>query len=235
MSVVLTACGPTPTSTPTVNALRPAAVGSALCPASRFSDGSVYAQVTLAKTNCEVAASVASRSDSAKGGAYTASGFSCSATKEAGSGSPWAAAWGSTYYAYSCARGGQEVAFNWGTDYTYGSSSSGSSTPTPSPSSGALQPAALGQGDCQAVRLSDGSVYAQIAVANTTCAVADSVAGGADSARGSAYSAAGFACAPTTEGAGSPWAGAWGSTYYAYSCADGGEQVAFNWGTDYTY
>jgi hypothetical protein len=26
-----------------------------------------------------------------------------------------------------------------------------------------------------------------------------------------------------------------GGKYYAYSCADGSEQIAFNWRTDYTY
>jgi hypothetical protein len=34
---------------------------------------------------------------------------------------------------------------------------------------------------------------------------------------------------------GSPWSSAWGGTYYAYLCKDGSAQVAFNWGTDYTY
>jgi hypothetical protein len=108
----------------------------------------------------------------------------------------------------------------------------GSTTP---PSSGSLQPAPVGSGECQAQQFSDGSVYAQIAVSNTSCGVAASVAQDADSAQGAPYASDGFSCTATAEGAGSAWSSAWGGTYYAYSCADGSEQVAFNWGTDYTY
>jgi hypothetical protein len=92
--VVLTACGRTATSTPAASALQPASVRRALCPASRFADGSVYAQITLAKTSCAVAASVASGSNAAKGAACNSAGFSCIAKNEYGSGSPWAAVWG---------------------------------------------------------------------------------------------------------------------------------------------
>jgi hypothetical protein len=106
---------------------------------------------------------------------------------------------------------------------------------TTAPSSGALQPAPVGSGQCQAEAFSDGSVYAQIAVSNTTCDVAATVAQDADSAQGAPYASDGFSCAATAEGPGSAWSSAWGGTYYAYSCADGSEQVAFNWGTDYTY
>jgi hypothetical protein len=106
---------------------------------------------------------------------------------------------------------------------------------TPAPSSGALQPAPVGSGQCQAEGFSDGSVYAQIAVSNTTCDVAATVAQEADSAEGAPYTSDGFSCTATAEGAGSAWSSAWGGTYYAYSCADGSDQVAFNWGTDYTY
>jgi hypothetical protein len=98
-----------------------------------------------------------------------------------------------------------------------------------------LSPAPVGSGSCQAHRFADGSVYAQIATSGAGCAVADSVAAGADKARGAAYRAAGFACKGTAEGAGSKWSSAWGGTYYAYSCKDGSGEVAFNWGTDYTY
>ena len=28
---------------------------------------------------------------------------------------------------------------------------------------------------------------------------------------------------------------AWSGTYYAYNCAAGAQQIAFNWGTQYTY
>jgi hypothetical protein len=107
--------------------------------------------------------------------------------------------------------------------------------PTTAPSSGPLQPAPVGSGECQAQQFSDGSVYAQIAVSNTTCAVAATVAQGADAAQGAPYTSGGFSCTATAEGAGSAWSSAWGGTYYAYSCADGSEQAAFNWGTDYTY
>src|SRR5262249_40814184 len=102
----------------------------------------------------------------------------------------------------------------------------GSTTP---PSSGSLQPAPVGSGECQAQQFSDGSVYAQIAVSNASCGAAASVAQGADSAQGAPYASSGFSCTATAEGAGSAWASAWGGTYYAYSCADGSEQVAFNW------
>jgi hypothetical protein len=106
---------------------------------------------------------------------------------------------------------------------------------TTAPSSGALQPAPVGSGECQAEEFSDGSVYAQIAVSDTTCDVAATVAQDADSAQGAPYTSDGFSCTATAEGPGSAWSSAWGGTYYAYSCADGSEQVAFNWGTDYTY
>ena len=45
----------------------------------------------------------------------------------------------------------------------------------------------------------------------------------------------GFSCSATAEGPVSRWSLAWGGTYYAYSCADGSLEVAFDWGTDYTY
>jgi hypothetical protein len=111
----------------------------------------------------------------------------------------------------------------------------GGGSTTPPPSSGALQPTPVGSGECQAEQFSDGSVYAQIAVSNTTCDVAATVAQGADSAQGAPYASDGFSCTATAEGPGSTWSSAWGGTCYAYSCADGSEQVAFNWGADYTY
>jgi hypothetical protein len=108
------------------------------------------------------------------------------------------------------------------------------SQPTSS-ASGRLEPAALGSGDCQASRFTSGDVYAQIATSGATCVQADDVAERSDSARGAAYRGDGFSCSATAEGASSQWSSAWGRTYYAYSCVDGSEQVAFNWGTDYTY
>jgi hypothetical protein len=101
------------------------------------------------------------------------------------------------------------------------------------PPPAALQPTPVNQGQCTYVQFPDGSIAAQIAIANTACAVADSVLNGSDTAKGGPYNAAGFSCAATAEGAGSPWASAWIGTYYAYSCANGSEQVAFNWGPNY--
>jgi hypothetical protein len=99
-----------------------------------------------------------------------------------------------------------------------------------------LLPAPLGHGQCQAVEFSDRSVQAQIAVYNTNCTVATGVLGpAADRAKGAPYTDDGFTCTATKEGAGSSWASAWGTDYYAYNCADGAAQAAFNWGTDYTY
>jgi len=54
-------------------------------------------------------------------------------------------------------------------------------------------------------------------------------------AQGAAFSSAGFSCAAAPQGPGSPWATAWSGTYYAYNCAAGAQQIAFNWGTQYTY
>lgn len=99
-----------------------------------------------------------------------------------------------------------------------------------------LLPSPLGHGQCQAVEFSDRSVQAQIAVYNTNCSVTTGILGpAADRAKGAPYSTDGFNCTATKEGPGSTWASAWGSGYYAYNCADGAAQAAFNWGTDYTY
>ena len=57
----------------------------------------------------------------------------------------------------------------------------------------------------------------------------------ADTAGGKAFSWNGFECSATPEGAGSTWAAAWAKGYVAYHCADGVEQVAFTWGSDYFY
>ena len=100
---------------------------------------------------------------------------------------------------------------------------------------GTLKPAPVGQAQCQATKFADGSVVAQIAVENTDCTSVQPVEASADTARGAPYSKDGFSCSATAEGAGSPWASAWSGTYYAYSCKNGSAQVAFNWGTNYTY
>jgi hypothetical protein len=93
---------------------------------------------------------------------------------------------------------------------------------------GPLLPTAVDGGKCQAARFADKSVYAQIAVARATCAQVPTVAAGADRARGSSYSAAGFACVALAH---HPTNGYWISDYVSYSCRNGDEQIAFNWGT----
>jgi hypothetical protein len=99
-----------------------------------------------------------------------------------------------------------------------------------------LLPSPLGHGQCQAVEFTDRSVQAQIAVFNTNCNVTTAILGpAADRAKGGPYKVDGFTCTSTKQGPGSTWATAWGSDYYAYDCADGPAQAAFNWGTDYTY
>ena len=111
LSLALTACGAAAnrggTGATSGSQLEPADVGSAQCPASKFDDGSVYAQVAMRVSTCQVAA----RSDQARGASYAADGFSCTATTE-GADSPWSSAWDGTYYAYSCADGSVPVAFN---------------------------------------------------------------------------------------------------------------------------
>ncbi len=104
------------------------------------------------------------------------------------------------------------------------------------PSSNALQPTEVGSGDCQAKRFPDESAYAQIAYGGgATCTLAEEVGYGADGAKGAAYNKDGFSCSAIAESAGSKWASAWTGTYYDYTCAEGTEQIAFNWGTDYAY
>jgi len=100
---------------------------------------------------------------------------------------------------------------------------------------GAVQPAPVGSGECQAKRFPDESVYAQVAVSEVACEVLESVAYGADAAQGAAYSRDGFTCTSTAEGAGSMWASAWTGTYYAYACVAGSKLAAFNWGAHYAY
>ncbi len=103
-------------------------------------------------------------------------------------------------------------------------------------SSTALQPTEVGSGDCQAKRFPDESAYAQIADGGgATCTFAEEVGYGADGAKGAAYNKDGFSCSAISEGAGSKWASAWTGTYYDYTCTEGTEQVAFNWGTHYAY
>jgi hypothetical protein len=93
---------------------------------------------------------------------------------------------------------------------------------------GPLLPTTVDAGQCQAARLADKSVYAQIAIARATCTQVPTVAAGADRARGKSYSAAGFTCVATPA---QPGNGYWISSYYSYNCRNGDDQIAFNWGT----
>jgi hypothetical protein len=179
-----------------------------------------------------VAEKVLVGSDSARGATYQADGFTCASTKE-GAKSAWASAWGGTYYAYRCVSSSKQVAFNWGADYTYAGSRA-TTTTVPRSSDGHLLPSPVGSGQCQASD-KDGSVDAQVAISGVGCSVAESVMGGAFAAKGASYRRDGFSCTATTEGPNSSWSGAWGGTYHAYDCTDGAQQIAFNWGTDYTY
>lgn len=235
-SSATTAPGPSSatTSSATSSNLEPTALGDGQCYAGGATGGGVYAQVAESNTTCEVATTVAATAGNAKGTAFSLDGFSCTAVV-AGSSSPWASAWSGTYYTYSCKNGDKQVAFNWGSNYSYGSAG-----PTPTATSspvvaGTLQPAAVGDAPCDAGSATDEGTYAQVAVSGTTCPQAKTVAAAAGTARGGAYSIDGYSCAANSEGAGSTWASAWGSTYYDYSCKNGTAQVAFNWGTDYTY
>jgi hypothetical protein len=214
--------------------LKPTALGDGQCYAGGTTGGGVYAQVAESDTTCEVAVTVAATAGNAKGTAFSIDSFSCTAVA-AGPSSPWDSAWRGTYYTYSCKDGDEQVAFNWGSDYA-GVSAGQTPTATTSPVvAGTLQPATVGDAQCGAGDTSDEGTYAQVAVSGATCPQATMVAYAAGSARGGAYSVDGFSCTANPEGAGSTWASAWGGTYYAYSCKNGAAQVAFNWGTDYTY
>jgi hypothetical protein len=212
--------------------LKPSPVGEGQCSYYPWSTGAAAAQVAESGTTCTVAVKVIMGSESARGAAYHADGFTCASTKE-GVGSTWASAWGGTYYAYDCVDGSAQVAFNWGADYTYAGSGA-TTTTTPRSSGGHLLPSPLGSGQCQAGDKND-SVYAQVAVSGVSCTVAESVMIGSTTAKGSPYKSHSFTCTAKTEGAHTAWSGAWAGTYHAYDCVDGSEQVAFNWGTHYTY
>jgi hypothetical protein len=107
--------------------------------------------------------------------------------------------------------------------------------PTGGPAPG-LQPSTVGDGQCPATSPGGGSTVAEFALAGgATCRTAEVVAKQAAVAQGNPYVADGFSCSATAEGPVSRWSLAWGGTYYAYSCTDGSLEVAFAWGTDYTY
>jgi len=99
--------------------LQPTDVESAQCPASKFPDSSVHAQVAVHRPTGQVAAVVAAGSDPARGASYERDGFRCIVAREEGPTSLWATAWSGTYYAHSRARGSAQLAFSWGTADTY--------------------------------------------------------------------------------------------------------------------
>ena len=214
--------------------------GQGMCQAQAFADGSVQAQIAVYQTTCsEATAVLGPAADHAHGGPYSAAGFACEATVE-GPGSQWAAAWGGTYFAYSCAKGTAQAAFNWGRTYIYGESGGGSSSGAPSTSGTPtfsavghhLLPTAVNQGMCQYVGFSDGSYAAESRWSARHARSRDRWPA-APTVQIMAYASGSFACKATTEGAGSPWTAAWIGTYYAYTCAGGSAQAAFNWGRHY--
>jgi hypothetical protein len=223
--------------------LLPAPIGSGQCQYQEFIDRSYQAQIAVFEANCTEADAVGIGAFQARGAAYHSDGFACTASA-AGAGSEWASTWVGTYYVYDCQAGAVQVAFNWGPHYGSSSPSSGSGSSGGGSANGGtdhfgpghtLLPTPLGYGQCTYQEFSDKSYQAQIAVVGANCNQADAVGIGADKAKGTAYSADGFSCKGLREGAGSEWAKAWTGTYYAYDCKAGGEQVAFNWGADYSY
>lgn len=208
--------------------LQPAALGHGQCQASTLAEGSSYGQVAIAHgATCTTASEVADGAGAAAGASFHADGYSCKATKQ-GPTSAWTSSWGGDYVSYSCADGSAQVAFNWGQIYTY-------DEVIGAPSAATLDPASLGNGQCQARALSDGSTFAQIAVSDAACDAVYHVANAAASAAGSDYTSNGYVCVATPEGAGSEWAAAWSGTYYAYRCTFGEQRLAFTWGKDYIY
>ncbi len=115
------------------------------------------------------------------------------------------------------------------------SSATTSTTSTSTTSGGGLQPTALGDGQCSAGTLADGTSYGQVAISGTTCSTAATVADGAGTAAGASYTSSGFTCTSTKQGPGSAWTSSWGGTYSSYRCVDGSSATAFNWGRIYTY
>jgi hypothetical protein len=90
---------------------------------------------------------------------------------------------GRTYYAYNCANANEQIAFNWGTDYTYAGAGA-TVTTVPRSSDGHLLPPPVGSGQC-AGSDKKGVVYAQVAISGVSCSVAESVMTGSDAAKGS--------------------------------------------------
>jgi hypothetical protein len=223
--VTMSACGGS--SSP--SSLKPSALGKGQCQGYLLASNAGYGQFAISGASCSDAEAVASAVAASDGSTTKADGYTCKSKIE-GPDTKWSSSFGGTYYSYSCSKGGNRLAFNWGLNYIYESV-----IVPPSPVVGALQPAALGSGECQASSLPGGSTYAQIDAANAGCTTSVDLAEQAATAKGASFAWNGFQCTGAAEGAGSTWATAWSGTYYAYSCADGVEQVAFNWGTNYIY
>jgi hypothetical protein len=210
----------------TANQLQPTAAGLGQCDA-----GANYAQIAIASgADCTTAKSVIKDASKANGANYTSNGYTCKATQQ-GSNTQWSDYWNGTFYSYSCANGSKQVAFNW-------QSLSATSPPlptapaptTPAPTTptvtvggpGALQPTPVGGTQCNV-----SNNYAQVAIGGgADCTTAESVI---QSANGSDYSADGYTCKATKEGSGTQWSDYWNNDFYAYTCANGSKQVAFNW------
>ena len=246
---------PARTTTAPGNTLLPSPLGEGQCEYQEFVDQSYQAQIAVHEANCTQADAVGTGAFQARGAAYHADGFACTAKAE-GAGSEWASTWTGTYYAYDCRAGAAQVAFNWGPHYGGSGGGSGSGGTSAGSGGGAviagggggaastgtdhygpgnrLLPSPLGEGQCEYQEFADQSYQAQISVYEANCTQADAVGIGAYKAKGGAFSADGFSCTAQAEGAGSEWASAWTGTYYAYDCKAGATQVAFNWGPHYS-
>jgi hypothetical protein len=87
---------------------------------------------------------------------------------------------------------------------------------------GALQPTLPGGGQCGA-----STNYAQIAISGgATCTTAEAVV---QAANGSNFSSNGYSCSVTKEGSNTQWSSYWSGTFYAYTCSNSSNQIAFNW------
>ncbi len=205
--------------------LQPTEVGGTQC-----DSGENAAQIAISGgASCTTAEAIIQDATEANGANYKSNGYSCVGTKQ-GSNTQWSSYWSGTFYSYSCADGRDQVAFNWqpaSADNSGGTSDSSPSTSTPTATvtiggPGALQPTLPGAGQCGA-----STNYAQIAISGgATCTTAEEVVAAAN---GSNFSSNGYTCSVTKEGSGNQWSSYWSGTFYAYTCADGSSQIAFNW------
>jgi len=109
------------------------------------------------------------------------------------------------------------------TSYNPPTSSPPATTPTVTIGGpGALQPTLPGDGQCGAA-----ANYAQIAISGAaTCTTAEAVV---QAANGSNFSSNGYSCSATKEGSNTQWSSYWSGNFYAYTCSNGSNQIAFNW------